>query len=249
MTAATARRTAPSNVTFGAKRDTHDVARLRPAELRRLFRRRHGRTYPFDDVGLRARDVVLDHIVQSGAVDASQQATTFLAECCPWTVADERPAVIRQAIQRRKFWDKSELGNLLGLTWEERDACRITTIRPAGATDADMADRRRLKGKLAKQEKRRMETLHPNEDLPKPAIRAHAIAAILRIGERCAVSAICEELKRTRQIPFAHLEGKALTTAVHKAIDYGIEHGFFLKVVDRAGRIPVATITKIVNAR
>lgn len=188
---------------------------------------------------------MLDHIVQSGAADAYQEAMTFLDECSPWTAPRERPTVILLAIQRRKFWDKSDLGNVLGLTWKEREDCKITTFRPAGVTDADMADRRRLAGNAAKREKRRRETLHPTKVLSKPAIRAQAIARILRPGERCTVSAICKELKRTRQIAFAHLQGKTLTTAIHKALNFGIEQGWLLKNVDRTGRIPVAMITLV----
>ncbi|HEX7882956.1 MAG TPA: hypothetical protein VF499_09475 [Afipia sp.] len=248
-TAAARRLPDPATETTRAEKVPHDVARLRPGELRRLFRRRHGKTYPFDDEGLRDRTIMLDHIAQSGAADAYQQAVTFLDHHCHWTPPAERSAVIERSFQRRKFWDKSELGNALGLTWDERGDCAITTFRPAGATDADMIAHKNMREAARKREKRRQETLHPEKKQPLPVVRALAIAGMLRPGERCAVSAICKELKRKRQIPFAHLQGKALATAVHNAIDHGIERGFFRKDVDRTGRIPVASVTKIGEAR
>jgi hypothetical protein len=229
------------------KKGDHPVVLLRPAELRRLFWRRHGCTFPSDDIGRRDAMIMLDHLVQLGA-EADRQVAIFLRRRCPWMPPTERAAAVGRASQQRKFWSKSALGDALGLTWEERDDCRITTLRPAGATDADMVTRRRMKNTAGKREKRRQATLHPKEEPSLPEIRAEVIAGILRPGERCTVAAMCDELKRTKSIRFAHLKGKALTTAVHNAIKFGIARGWFRKVVEDGPRTKVAWIAKIGTA-
>ena len=224
------------------KRVGHPVARLRPKELHRLFWQRHGATFPADDTGARDAIIMLDHIVQGA--DADRQATIFLQRRCPWMQPAAQAEAIAGAFERRRFWDKSELGNVFGLTWEERDQCRITTIRPAGATDADMDERRKMKNTAAKGEKRRLAALHPEQKKPLPMIRAEVIAGILRPGERCTVKAISDELNRTRATRFASLSGQALKTAIHNAIDCGVEAGLFRKVIEPGLRMPVAWIIK-----
>jgi hypothetical protein len=243
-TTATARQKRRVTEAWQTKPTDHPVVRLRPGELRRLFWRRHAQKFPADDIGRRDAMIVLDHLVQLPA-DAYRQAMIFLKRRCPWLPRVERAAAIERAFLRRKFWSKSALGDTLGLTWEEREDCEITTFRPAGASDADMADRRKMKEAARKREKRRRATLHPKQEPPLSTMRATVIAGMLRPGERCTVNAICEELKRIRQIRFAHLEGKALTTAVHNAIDHGIAQGLLLKDVEPGRRMPVAWVTKV----
>src|SRR5882672_12186323 len=209
--------------------EAHPIVRVRPGQLRRLFWRRHGKTFPRDEIGRRDASIMLDHLVQG--VDAYQEAKDFLDQRCPWMPPAERLAAIGSAFQRRKFWTPSALGDALGLTWEERDDCSITTFRPAGASDADMAERRKMKEAARQRERRRQVTLHPKPDLPLPAIRAEVIASILRPGERCTIAAMCKELKRRKHIRFIHLKGKVLAAAVHTAIDHGTAKGFLRKDV------------------
>jgi hypothetical protein len=244
MSTVHARRSDPITEPARAKQVDNPVARFRPDELHRLLRLRYGRTLPADDNGRRAAARMVDALAMSGD-DGRRRAANFLELWCPWMALAERVDAIEAAFRSPRFWSSRALGDELGLTWLEREAARITTFRPAGASDADMAERRKMREAARKREKRRQTTLHPKEELPLPAIRAEVIASILRPGERCAVNAICEELKRTRHIRFAHLEGKALATAVHNAIDYGTAEGFLRKDVEPGRRMKVAWVTKV----
>lgn len=219
--------------------DGHNVVRLRPRELRRLYKKRYGGTLPDNEEGRRLAAIMLDHLVYG--LDGHREATVFLIRSCPWMAAAERADAIARAFRDRKFWDKSELGDELWLTWEERDACRITTIRPFWATEEDMDAFRKEKNTVRMREDRR---LHPKpKKQPLPVIRAELIAELLKLGERCTVKDLCAKKKRIR---LGHLEGKTLADAVHRAIVCGIELGLFRKdVVEQAGRLPVAWITKV----
>jgi hypothetical protein len=242
MTAALALRTAPVNKTRGE--EAEQIVRLRPRELRSLFRRRHGQTFPADDVGRRDAAIVLDHYVALGE-NAYRQMTIFLDRSCPWMPPAERAAASERAFQQRKFWSKTALGNTLGLTWEEREDCDITTFRPAGATDADMVTQRKKRKAARNREQRREATLHPKkEEASLPEIRARVVAGILRPGERCTVTALCAELKRVREIRFASLKDAALKTAVHAAINFGVAQGFLKKDFERGVRTQVAWVSK-----
>jgi hypothetical protein len=221
--AAQARRPDPANEP--TTQEFHPVVLLRPKELRRLFWRRHGRTLPSDEIGRRDADIMLDHLAQGAA--AYRQSTVFLNRRCPWMPPAERLAAIESARQRRKFWTPSALGDALGLTWEERDACRIVTFRPAGVSDAELLARRRQKEAAAKQANRDCERLHPEPKPSKPARRLAAISEILsRSDDWVSVAVVCAEVKRRRLIHFASLaDDKVLNAAVHDAINLGITKG------------------------
>lgn len=216
----------------------HPIARFRPNELHRLFRLRHGRTLPNDDVGRRSMRRMLEALALSGP-DGRHRAEMFIQLWCPWLPIHETDVAIEVAFRAPCPWSSKDLGDDLALTWTERDKARITTFRPAGVSDVEMAERRKQKAKERMQEKRRRQTLHPDKRLTLPAARAEAIAGILRPGERCAIRDICSEVTRVRHIRFANLKGRALSTAVHRAVDHGVGCGIFLKVVEPG--VPVGT--------
>ena len=150
---------------------------------------------------------MLDALALSG--DAGrQQAMNFLVLWCPWLNQQARDEAIDEAFERPRFWTSSALGDDLKLTWDEREAAKITTIRPAGATDEEMAERRRIKAAERMRENRRKTTLYPDAKLSLPAIRAKVIADILRPNERCTVIALCAEIKRMKNGRFGHLKGR-----------------------------------------
>ena len=215
-----------------AAKDVHPILRFRPRQLQRLSKRRHGRTLPDNDVGRRFMAIMLDHLVRGP--DGQREALDFLILSCPWTAPGDRPGAVDSAIQRNKFWTHAALGDALGLTWDEHDACRITTIRPAGASDADMAAVRKMKNTAAKTESRQQEKLHKLPALPLPVARAMAISDVLKPGERCTVKELCDRLKR--RLHFSHMKGAGLVDAAHRAIAYGIEHGFLRKDVEPGPR-------------
>ncbi|WP_166300387.1 hypothetical protein [Bradyrhizobium sp. 2S1] len=226
----------------GQQKDVHRLVRLWPRQLRRLHKRRHGsEKLSDDDTGRRDAAIMLDILVQGP--DGHSEATAFLDQSCPWMAPAERADAIDRAFRGRKFWSPATLGDALGLTWKEHDDCEITAIRPAGATDAEMAAVRKMKNTAAKREARRQETPAPKKE-PLPAIRAKLIADLLKPGERCTVKDLCAKKKR---LGLARLKGKSLTDAVHRAIARGIAQGLLRKdvVAEHAGYLAVAWITKV----
>lgn len=160
----------------------------------------------------------------------------------------ERADAIDRAFRERKFWSSAALGNALSLTWEEHDDCEITAIRPARATDAEMAAVRKMKNTAAKREARKQEAPKPKKE-PLPAIRAKIIADLLRPGERRTVKDLCKAVKKLarfknlrRDRPGEPPLKNRLKAAVHEAIKFGVAHGMLLKQIEPG---PVALITKI----
>lgn len=255
MSVAQASRITPSPTPAASGPISHPAARFREGELYRLFRRRHGRTLPADDTGRHAATRMLDAFALAGA-DARGRAHNFLTLWCPWLTAPERADMVDAAFRSPWLWSSQALGDDLGLTWDEREACRIVTFRPAGATDADLAERRKVKAAARASENRRKAALHPTEKKSLPAVRAKIIADLLRPGERCAVRAICDQLKRSKHIRFSRSEtdpvkkAAAFKAAVHGAIDYGVRHGMLTKELQTGPRgLPVAWISRAGGSR
>jgi hypothetical protein len=225
------------------KPQDHPVAHFRPREFYRLMAIRYGRIIPKDEAGIRFAGRMLDTLAILG--DAGRaRATNFLTYRCPWMTSSERTSAIEASFVARTFWSAEALGNDLEVTESEHQRARIRTFRVAGMTDAAMAARRKAKEAARKQRERRNASLHPQKKPPLPAVRAEAIAGLLQPGERCTARAIADELTRTRHIRFAHLEGKALTTAVHNAIEFGIRQGILQKDIEPGTRMPVAWISR-----
>jgi hypothetical protein len=202
---------------------------MRPKELRRLFWKRHGRTFPADEIGLRDAAIMLDHLVPGET--AYREMTVFLRRRCPWLPSVPREILIKAALQRRKFWDKSELGNALNLTWSDRKDCNIVTFRPAGATDADMeAHRKALRNQQGKNRRLR-NRLKQGPRVSKPRRRAEAILDLLPTDDPrfYPVAGIVNRLERSKAGAFADLDRNkgSLRPAVHRAIDVGVKLGLF----------------------
>jgi hypothetical protein len=232
-----------SNMAAGGKKTEHPIVRFRPRELYRLMALRHGRKLPMDQAGQRFAARMLDTFAVAG--DAGRQrAANFLTLRCPWMLSSERSTAIDLAFGAKKYWSAEALGNDLDVTEVEHAKARIRTFRIAGMTDAAMAARRKAKEAARKQRERRNASLHPRKEPPLPAVRAEAIAGLLQPGERCTARAISDELTRTRHIRFAHMEGKALTTAVHNAIEFGIKQGILQKDIEPGSRMPIAWISR-----
>lgn len=242
MSIAIARRshTAPPSEHVDAKETEHPIARFRPRELQRLMAIRHGRKLPMDEAGTRFRTRMLDTLAMSGEA-GRRRAVNFLTLRCPWMTPLERMDAIEFSFGSRKFWSAEALGNDLDVSEAEREKAKIRTFRAAGMTDAAMADRQRAKDAARKKQKRRHATLHPKKEFL-PAVRSEAIASLLQPAERCTVRSIANALKRHTR--FAHLNGKALTTAVHNAVEFGVKNGLLQKDIEPGSRMPVAWISR-----
>jgi hypothetical protein len=251
MSTAAARRAASNRTPAQTRPIENPVARFRPKELRKLFRRRHGYVLPADDNGRRAAARMLDAYALSGN-EARQEALNFIQLWCPWMSEADRIETVEQTFSSPRFWSPGGLGDDLELTWDERDELKITTIRPAGnVTKADLDERRNAKAAARMREKRRQATLHPSEKASLPAIRAGIIADLLKPGERCTVRAICDELKRIKHVRFSSLKkdgpkrATALKAAVHDAIEQGVINGILKKTVETGPRgLSVAWVSR-----
>jgi hypothetical protein len=190
---------------------------------------------------------MLEAIALSGP-DGSVRAENFLVLWCPWMARKERQEMTAAAFEAPPYlWSAQLLGDDLGLTWEERDACRITTIRPAGATDDELAERRKMKAVERMREKRRRAHLTPVKKALKPELRAEAIVSVVRPGERVAVAALCEHLRRTKSFHFILFakDQSRLKAAVHDAIKAGVSLGLLRKEVEiGAHGLPVAWVSR-----
>ena len=126
---------------------------LRGRELERLFRDRYGRHLPDDDAG-RDDFLIAAHTIAGRGKNPDKRIRAFAAAWAPWMEAGELAAVIATVVPHPRRYTALQAGNRLGLTDEERDRLRITTIRAAGVTDQEMADRRRAKDRDRKTAKR-----------------------------------------------------------------------------------------------
>lgn len=225
----------------------HPAARLREPELRRLFRFRYVDQLPADDTGRRAAARILEAIALSGR-DGFARAENFLVLWCPWMTRKERQEMTAAAFDAPPYlWSAQLLGDDLNLSWDEREACRISTIRPAGATDDELAERRKMKAVERMREKRRRADLSPAKKAPKSKLRAEAIVSVLRHGERIAVAALCEHLRRTKSFHFVLFtkDQSRLKAAVHDAIKAGVSLGLLRKEVEvGAHGLPVAWVSR-----
>lgn len=221
--------------TTGERKDVHRLVRLWPKQLHRLKQRRYDDgPIPDDDFGRPFAAVMIELLLQSPA--GHREANAFIEQSCPWMTPTEHADIFAR---KRTFWTPAAVGNAIGLTWAEHDDC-CPAIRPAGATDAEMAAIRTMKNTAAKRETRKQEAPKPKKE-PLPSLRAKVIADMLRPGERRTVKDLCKAVKKRGR--FAHLKGvDRLKAAVHDAVNFGIAHGMLLKQIEPG---PVAWIMKI----
>lgn len=223
----------------GQRKDVHRLVRLWRQQLTRLKEKRYGGgPLPDDDVGRRFAAIMVDVLLQGGP-DGHREAAAFAEQSCPWMTSAEFDDIFAQ---KRTFWTPAAIGDALGLTRKEQGDCRITAIRPAGATDADMAADRRMKNTAAKREARKQEAPRSKKQ-PLPSIRAKIISEKLKPGQRRTVNDVCTAVKKLSR--FRPKTGSGLKAAVHAAIEFGVAHGMFLKQVEPGPRGPVAWIVKL----
>jgi hypothetical protein len=133
------------------------IRRLRLGDLRRLLRSRYGIILPDDDAG---RDDLQELLlpISLGAHGDCSKMRNVIEVWAPWMGTDEAEKLIDRVSQMPDYQRKpsaKELGERMNLTAQEREACGIRTIRPAGMTDEALAERRRAKDRARKQRKRR----------------------------------------------------------------------------------------------
>ncbi len=250
--AAPAPQTAPASKSQATNSRHKNVARLRPPELDRIRCGRYGQhgEIPADDAtGRILAKAMLDSLALRPGCEA--RMAKFLERYCRWMGAEDRQQAIQLAIRKPKYWSASALGDVLKLTVKEREKWGITTIRPAGFGDAEMAAMRGEKDKVRKQAERDLKRLHPTPKPNKPALRLEAIIQVLNTSptnQWTRVPALCAELKRKKFIHFAGLDDASLGAAVHVAIQLGVTT-MMIEKRSMPGRRPNIVVTEIRKRR
>lgn len=128
--------------------------RARLGDLRRFLRARCGSILPDDDAGREYLGELL--IAMSLARDPRSGMVQAVGDMAPWLVDSEAEIdrVLAMPVYDRKV-RADVLGDRLNVTLAEREALRITTIRPAGMTDEKLANYRRAKDRARKRQKRK----------------------------------------------------------------------------------------------
>src|SRR5262245_36293405 len=122
------------------------LCRIRLRELEALNKRRYGGRLPFDDAGIEDLKIVAHHIAHMGG-DALGHIVAWAAEWMPDLPHERAETLARAVLDDPVKFKAATLGWRLRLTEEERAALHITTIRPFGVTDKDMAERRKAKAR------------------------------------------------------------------------------------------------------
>jgi hypothetical protein len=246
MTAAHARRPIDEAVATEADAHTPDrdkIAPLRVRDLNKVYRDSYGPILPPDEDGQYASHVMLLHQARTGT-DAELRMDNFLELRAPWMLPAEREAAKEAAFASTKFYGADELAFEFGITYAKRTALGLTTI---GSIDVSAEQRkaiRKEKQRERERTRRLRNRLHRKPQATEVARRADAINQMLPPGEWFDVPALCAELRHTRMIAFASLSGKTLTAAVHRAIEHGVNEGWFVKRILPGPRLPIAQIAK-----
>jgi hypothetical protein len=169
---------------------------------------------------------MLDCLAQLGP-DADRRAANFLELHCPWMTPAERTAAKETAFRSKRFWSASALGDELDVTEAERETLGIRTFRAAGVSDHQMAAIQKEKRQRREQDRRLRERMSRKPKASQPARRADAILALLPPDGWWDAGAIVKELRRSKAIAFASLDGDAFRPAVHRAIKHGVTAGMF----------------------
>jgi hypothetical protein len=136
----------------GRDRPRASIAALRVAELRRLFRSRHGDELPDTEQGRAAARLVAHHLAHRA--EAGPRLVAWLGSACPWMDEDEREEIISTVFAKPIRWRADSLAAVVELKEVERTRLRITTI---GAVDVTREERARLRAerKVAAERARR----------------------------------------------------------------------------------------------
>jgi hypothetical protein len=177
------------------------LCRIRLRELEALYKRRYGGRLPFGDAGIEDLKIVAHHIAHMGG-DALRHVIAWAAEWMPDLPRERAETLARAVLDDPVKFKAATLGWRLRLTEEERTALGITTIRPFGVTDKDMAERRKAKAReraarwRARQEKK-PRNVPPCEIRPWDAL-GMSRSTWYRKGKPAAPG--CETKPRTQQV-------------------------------------------------
>lgn len=116
-------------------------AAIRAREIGTVLEDRYGRPLPDDDAGRDDLRLLIEHAAQFK--DPRLRIGGVIDAWAPWATADERAELERSALGAPPpRYTPDEIAQRLGVTMADRQRLRLTSI---GATDADKAERERLR--------------------------------------------------------------------------------------------------------
>jgi hypothetical protein len=122
---------------FKAKTHKQLMARLRVAELEKLYTSRYGSCLPDDDAGRDDLELLLHHVAHIDLTKVSGSATRW----APWLSQQEARELITKIVSSPKKFRADYLAKRLNLTDQQRAELGIKTI---GAADVTKEERKEL---------------------------------------------------------------------------------------------------------
>jgi hypothetical protein len=116
----------------------------RVRDLKTFFAFTWGDTLPDDDGGKEDFFILACHVARLNG-DPERNVRRYVAQWCPWMVADEIDAFVRRMLARPYRWRADTLGQKIGLLDSVRTKLGITSIRPIDVTKAELEQRQREK--------------------------------------------------------------------------------------------------------
>ena len=122
------------------------LRRRRLGDLKRVLRSRYVHTLPDDDAGRDDLELLLD--VVSFVANARYRMKNEVEIWAPWMSTEESYELVEHVLRKPEYLRKikaAPLGEKLGLTYREREALGIRTIRPGDLTPEQFQEKRREK--------------------------------------------------------------------------------------------------------
>jgi hypothetical protein len=127
------------------------LRRRRLGDLKRVLRSRYGHTLPDDDAGRDDLELLLD--VVSFVPNARYRMKNIIQTWAAWMSTNESYELVEHVLRKPRYLRKikaAQLGDRLSLTYREREALGIRTIRPGDLTPEQFEERRKEKRKAKK---------------------------------------------------------------------------------------------------
>lgn len=123
---------------------------IRIAELNRVLTSRYGEQVPNDATGRKAIAIVAHHLVRLDG-HPKMRLSNWASLHARWLTIDRIESILCEAVNRPRKWKADTLAHEIGLTMEERQRLRITTI---GAVDCNKDERKARRKELKRQRDR-----------------------------------------------------------------------------------------------
>jgi hypothetical protein len=127
------------------------LRRRRLGDLKRVLRSRYGHTLPDDDAGREDLELLLDMV--SCVPDARFRMKNIIETWAQWMSTEESYKLVEHVLRKPDYLRKiraAQLGEKLNLTYREREALGIRTIRPGDLTPEQFEERRKEKRRAKK---------------------------------------------------------------------------------------------------